>query len=201
MSYARGSHTVFQHRYHIVWITKYRYEVLEGALRERIYPAGAQRPGRPDRLRRFVARTCPYVGGNPAAYCGQRLRAARHRDAHHIGCRWSFSDSVNLGSNPGPSATELPDMTVYFQFPRAPELSRYVRALAFRRKHRRQPETLKPWIRGANGRRVSRGRFCLLNAPKNPVGCYELSRYGGDYDKMLEQILSIYKVRPDLVVP
>ena len=30
MSYARGSHTVFQHRYHIVWITKYRYEVLEG---------------------------------------------------------------------------------------------------------------------------------------------------------------------------
>jgi 2,4-dienoyl-CoA reductase-like NADH-dependent reductase (Old Yellow Enzyme family) len=42
---------------------------------------------------------------------------------------------------------------------------------------------------------------CLLNAPKNPLGCYELSRYGGDYDKMLEQILSIYKVRPDLVVP
>src|SRR4030088_3764481 len=24
------------HRYHIVWITKYRYKVLEGALRERI---------------------------------------------------------------------------------------------------------------------------------------------------------------------
>ncbi|MGH6819489.1 MAG: transposase, partial [Methylocella sp.] len=29
-------HTVFHHRYHIVWITKYRYKVLEGALRERI---------------------------------------------------------------------------------------------------------------------------------------------------------------------
>ena len=25
-----------RHRYHIVWITKYRYKVLEGALRERI---------------------------------------------------------------------------------------------------------------------------------------------------------------------
>ena len=29
-------YTVFHHRYHIVWITKYRYKVLEGALRERI---------------------------------------------------------------------------------------------------------------------------------------------------------------------
>ena len=36
MSYSRGSHTVYHHRYHIVWITKYRYKVLEGALRERI---------------------------------------------------------------------------------------------------------------------------------------------------------------------
>src|SRR5258707_11912770 len=34
--YATGCHTVFHHRYHIVWITKYRYKVLEGALRERI---------------------------------------------------------------------------------------------------------------------------------------------------------------------
>jgi len=42
---------------------------------------------------------------------------------------------------------------------------------------------------------------CLLNAPKNPLGCYELSRYGGDYEKMLDQILSIYHVRPELVVP
>ena len=36
MSYSRGSHTVYHHRYHIVWITKYRYKVLEGALRQRI---------------------------------------------------------------------------------------------------------------------------------------------------------------------
>ena len=36
MSYTSGSYTVFHHRYHIVWITKYRYKVLEGALRERI---------------------------------------------------------------------------------------------------------------------------------------------------------------------
>ena len=34
MTYTSGSHT--HHRYHIVWITKYRYKVLEAALRERI---------------------------------------------------------------------------------------------------------------------------------------------------------------------
>src|SRR3984893_3471549 len=36
MSYATGCHPVFHHRYHIVWVTKYRYKVLEGTLRERI---------------------------------------------------------------------------------------------------------------------------------------------------------------------
>src|ERR1700730_15159148 len=36
MSYATGCHTVYHHRYHIVWVTKYRYKVLEGTLRERI---------------------------------------------------------------------------------------------------------------------------------------------------------------------
>jgi putative transposase len=80
MNYTSWSHTVFQHRYHIVWITRYRYKVVEGALRgtdTNDYPAGLQRTRRPDRLRRFVARTCPYVRGKPAAYCGQRLRSAR----------------------------------------------------------------------------------------------------------------------------
>ena len=36
MAYETGAHTVFYHRYHIVWITKYRYAVLEGAVRARI---------------------------------------------------------------------------------------------------------------------------------------------------------------------
>lgn len=34
--YDTGAHTVFYHRYHIVWITKYRYKVLDGAVRERV---------------------------------------------------------------------------------------------------------------------------------------------------------------------
>ncbi|BET32657.1 MULTISPECIES: IS200/IS605 family transposase [Wolbachia] len=34
--YDKGKHTVFYHRYHIVWITKYRYRVLTKAMKERI---------------------------------------------------------------------------------------------------------------------------------------------------------------------
>jgi len=34
--YDTGAHTVFYHRYHIVWITKYRYKVLDGVVRERV---------------------------------------------------------------------------------------------------------------------------------------------------------------------
>ena len=36
MSYDKASHTIFHHRYHIVWITKYRFKVLKGALRQRV---------------------------------------------------------------------------------------------------------------------------------------------------------------------
>ena len=36
MQYSHSSHVVFQHRYHIVWATKYRHKVLRGDLRLRI---------------------------------------------------------------------------------------------------------------------------------------------------------------------
>ena len=36
MSYSTASHTTYYHRYHVVWATKYRYKVLQGALRERL---------------------------------------------------------------------------------------------------------------------------------------------------------------------
>ncbi|HJD65299.1 MAG TPA: transposase [Rickettsia endosymbiont of Diachasma alloeum] len=34
--YEKGKHTVYYHRYHIVWITKYRYKVLTHVIKERI---------------------------------------------------------------------------------------------------------------------------------------------------------------------
>ncbi len=42
MDYNKSSHTVFYHRFHIVWITKYRYKVLQGNLRIRVREIIAQ---------------------------------------------------------------------------------------------------------------------------------------------------------------
>jgi putative transposase len=36
MEYRRGSHTKFKIEYHFVWVTKYRYQVLEGDLALRV---------------------------------------------------------------------------------------------------------------------------------------------------------------------
>ena len=41
-NYSRGQHTVYYHRYHIVWITKYRYKVLTRPMKERVRELIAQ---------------------------------------------------------------------------------------------------------------------------------------------------------------
>ena len=48
MAYCTGSHTNFYHRYHIVWVTKYRFKVLQGEMRER--------------LREIIRETCAEMG-------------------------------------------------------------------------------------------------------------------------------------------
>ena len=40
--YTKGSHTLYHHRYHLVWITKYRYRVLRGELQKRVRTIIAQ---------------------------------------------------------------------------------------------------------------------------------------------------------------
>jgi putative transposase len=35
-TYSKGSHTKYHHRFQIVWITKYRYKILRGALQRRV---------------------------------------------------------------------------------------------------------------------------------------------------------------------
>ncbi|MBD3898054.1 NADH:flavin oxidoreductase [Halomonas sp. ML-15] len=42
---------------------------------------------------------------------------------------------------------------------------------------------------------------CLLNAPKNPLGCYELSRFDGDHERMIAALMAIYDTRPELRLP
>jgi 2,4-dienoyl-CoA reductase (NADPH2) len=41
---------------------------------------------------------------------------------------------------------------------------------------------------------------CLLNAPKNPMGCYELARFPSR-DAMLDELMTIYATRPTLNLP
>ena len=36
---------------------------------------------------------------------------------------------------------------------------------------------------------------CLVNTLKNPLGCYELLRYDGDYDAMVKEIMSVFHPR------
>lgn len=36
---------------------------------------------------------------------------------------------------------------------------------------------------------------CLLNVLENPLGCYELSRYDGDYEEMVRQAMSVFHPR------
>ena len=42
---------------------------------------------------------------------------------------------------------------------------------------------------------------CLLNAPKNPLGCYEPDRFGGNYEAMVDEVFSVYRTHPNLVIP
>ncbi|MEZ5787076.1 MAG: NADH:flavin oxidoreductase [Xanthobacteraceae bacterium] len=41
---------------------------------------------------------------------------------------------------------------------------------------------------------------CLLNAPKNPMGCYEPQRFA-DHDAMVAELMTIYRTHPKLRVP
>jgi len=50
MSYSKGFHTTFYHRFYVVWAAKYRYRVLHGAMRERI--------------REIIRQTCNELGGH-----------------------------------------------------------------------------------------------------------------------------------------
>ncbi len=40
--YSKGSHSTYYHRYHLVWITKYRYKVWRGWLQSRVRDIVAQ---------------------------------------------------------------------------------------------------------------------------------------------------------------
>jgi 2,4-dienoyl-CoA reductase-like NADH-dependent reductase (Old Yellow Enzyme family) len=59
------------------------------------------------------------------------------------------------------------------------------------------------WAAGADSPKIpcTYCNKCLLNAPKNPLGCYELPRFGNDRDAMLKELMTIYATHPTLNLP
>jgi hypothetical protein len=37
---------------------------------------------------------------------------------------------------------------------------------------------------------------CLVNDLENPLGCYEIDRFDGDYQKMMDQVMSVFYPSP-----
>jgi len=65
------------------------------------------------------------------------------------------------------------------------------------------PDLVRHWEAGLEvpPRPCTHCNKCLLNAPKNPLGCYEPGRFDGDPERMIEAIMRIYRVSSELVVP
>jgi 2,4-dienoyl-CoA reductase (NADPH2) len=61
----------------------------------------------------------------------------------------------------------------------------------------------KQWQAGADSPAIpcTYCNKCLLNAPKNPLGCYELSRFNNDRDAMLAELMTIFGTRATLNLP
>jgi len=64
------------------------------------------------------------------------------------------------------------------------------------------PDLLRFWAAGDDQppRPCTYCNRCLLNAPKNPLGCYEPLRFP-DHETMVEQLMTIYNTHPELRVP
>ena len=59
------------------------------------------------------------------------------------------------------------------------------------------PDLVQQWAAGADRpeRPCTYCNLCLFHAPEDPLGCYDVRRYGGDHDRMIADVMSIY--RPD----
>ena len=91
-NYSKTSHTVFYHRFHVVWITKYRKRVLSGELRLRLREIIAQVAEElnikiingvlsADHVHMF-AEIPPHTS------VSEFVRIAKGRPALHCNCRW-----------------------------------------------------------------------------------------------------------------
>ena len=92
MRYSSAARMRFYHRFHVVWVTKYHYKVLQGPMRQRI--------------REIIMQTCTEMGGHIVqgvlgrdhVICSCRYRqscrcptsCSASKAARRDGSRWSF---------------------------------------------------------------------------------------------------------------
>jgi 2,4-dienoyl-CoA reductase (NADPH2) len=64
------------------------------------------------------------------------------------------------------------------------------------------PDLIQWWKRGHDQpeKPCTYCNRCLLNAPKNPMGCYEPLRFAS-HDAMVEQLMTVYRAKPELRTP
>jgi 2,4-dienoyl-CoA reductase-like NADH-dependent reductase (Old Yellow Enzyme family) len=75
-------------------------------------------------------------------------------------------------------------------------------AVAIARSLIANPDLVKQWQAGRDTPEIpcTYCNKCLVNAPENPMGCYELKRFPSR-DAMIEQLMTIYRARPELRTP
>jgi 2,4-dienoyl-CoA reductase-like NADH-dependent reductase (Old Yellow Enzyme family) len=57
------------------------------------------------------------------------------------------------------------------------------------------PDLVQQWAAGSDlpARPCTYCNKCLYNVLTNPMGCYEVSRYGNDYDTMMEHVMAVFQ--------
>ncbi|HWT30778.1 MAG TPA: NADH:flavin oxidoreductase [Propylenella sp.] len=80
--------------------------------------------------------------------------------------------------------------------------SRAFDAVAIARPLVANPDLVLQWQAGRDRAEVpcTYCNKCLVNAPENPMGCYELARFPSR-EAMIDQLMIIYRAKPDLRVP
>jgi putative transposase len=93
--YRTSSHAVFDIKYHIVCITKYRYKILPGRVAERAprpAPTDLSEQGRGDRARRGVAGSHSHAGVVSAEHGAGETGAIPERGGRRADCRTNFGE-------------------------------------------------------------------------------------------------------------
>jgi putative transposase len=111
-NYRRGSHTVYDIKYHLVWVTKYRYRVLTGDIGLRVRDLIRQvcMSHEVEIIKGHVAsdHVHLFVSAPPSLAVSKLVQYSRA--TRRTGCRWNFRrcGSGTGGSTFGPAATSAP---------------------------------------------------------------------------------------------